>query len=453
MNPPISYVNLSANAKEGALLTSYTQQSLEAAPMEFYAGDNTPKGFAFLLPSYDVSAPYPYFFQDPAGFAFEVKVGSLGQQPDGGSYTLTGTLGVTTAAIAYNAIAATTVQTAIRTITGMGAATVTGSPGGPYYVDSQAAANPTLDLSSNSSGLAPDGSEAIVVKTQTSNSLLTNRWTITLVRAFLVFNDAWNPLEPVSVATNILQPGIAGDQSLVVAVTWNPDAYGGTVTFTITKPDSTTGTVTFAYNADGPTIDQIIQTFSAEDAPVTSTVKNDSGNYTITAIGTWENDAVLAIDYETDNLLVPVGYQAPLMVSVAAADALFAGTTDDTVNVIVVFKLSAVVGQPGTVVQTDGILVKTFPIGGNAGTGAPSFLTTSTGVSFLSVVTGYTGGGSTKLDGVATTGFNSLALVEFIHATDGARQFQFVNPNATATLAGVVIEPLDNSAARWLSRM
>ncbi len=57
----------------------------------------------------------------------------------------------------------------------------------------------------------------------------------------------------------------------------------------------------------------------------------------------------------------------------------------------------------------------------------------------------------TNLDGITTSIYNTLDVVEFVHSTDGSRLFRFINPDATAALAGMVIVPADNASARWVS--
>ena len=85
--------------------------------------------------------------------------------PDGGTFTLTNPVtSGTTAAIAYNATPAA-VQTAMRAVPGWTLVTVTGSSGGPWYVDhgeTLAYADPV----SNTAGLVPANSAVTVTNTQ-----------------------------------------------------------------------------------------------------------------------------------------------------------------------------------------------------------------------------------------------------------------------------------------------
>ncbi len=63
---------------------------------------------------------------------------------------------------------------------------------------------------------------------------------------------------------------------------------------------------------------------------------------------------------------------------------------------------------------------------------------------FLPAVTGYIGGGVTKLDGLPTAGM-ALNVVEFIHSTDGLRTFQLV-AGTDAESSPAVIRPDDYDA-------
>lgn len=56
---------------------------------------------------------------------------------------------------------------------------------------------------------------------------------------------------------------------------------------------------------------------------------------------------------------------------------------------------------------------------------------------FLRAVTGYTGGGSANLDGLATAG-QTFGLVEFIHATHGRRAYVLVAGTAAEDAPGII---------------
>ncbi len=455
MNPPLTFIDRDAYAKAQALVTSYAATSQPANPPELYPGDTLPWGFVFLRLAVQgaTSSPYPYFIQDPSGWSnVTIEAGAIGQTPDGGSYTLSGTAGGTTAPIAFDATAGT-VQTRIRTLTSLGAATVTGNAGGPYSVDSGSTASPTLDLSDDSAALAPDGSRSAIVKTQVADGSLNNRWVITLVRAFLLYNDSWSPLDSPLVTDTTEQAGNESPplSSKVKRIRWNSDALGGAVTLSLTDDGGETSSVgPIPFDADAPTFSSFFT-----DQTVISVTKNNAGDYTVRFTGAFANNTTVDLEPDTNTLEVPLGLQAPIVVSVAGALALFASESSTTtqIDVTLTIRVTESAGQPATVVQMPATLFRTFPVDGGPATGQPAYLNTHTGITFLKAITGYTGGGSTNLDGLSTTAYNTLDLVEMIHTVDGAGQFQFTNPNATATATGLVIEPLDNSAARWIRKL
>lgn len=71
----------------------------------------------------------------------------------------------------------------------------------------------------------------------------------------------------------------------------------------------------------------------------------------------------------------------------------------------------------------------------------PGNLTANTGVNF-STVTGYTGGGSTNLDGIATVALSPILLYAFVHSSDGLRHYT-LTAGTTAESSPDVIRPDD----------
>jgi len=128
---------------------------------------------------------YPaYYNRGVSGFyrrhGHRVQTVTVTGSPTGGTYTLTGG-GAETGTIAHNA-AASTVQTAIRTLGGeFSAATVSGSAGGPYTVNlNQGAAGPVpLALGTNSltGGTTPSVTVAAVAPAGTTLRAIGGDWT------------------------------------------------------------------------------------------------------------------------------------------------------------------------------------------------------------------------------------------------------------------------------------
>lgn len=73
-------------------------------------------------------------------------------------------------------------------------------------------------------------------------------------------------------------------------------------------------------------------------------------------------------------------------------------------------------------------------------------LTPTTGIAFDASITGYTGGGATKLDGLATVGLSVNRVLAFIEATDGLRLYALV-AGTDAESSPAVIRPDDYNAS------
>lgn len=99
----------------------------------------------------------------------EVQTATITGSPTGGTFTLSGN-GATTAALAYNAAAAT-VQTAVRALGGAYAnATVTGSAGGPYTITVPYAEGNVAQLTASGAGLTGGTSPGVTMATTTQGS-------------------------------------------------------------------------------------------------------------------------------------------------------------------------------------------------------------------------------------------------------------------------------------------
>ena len=112
--------------------------------------------------------------------------------PNGGTFTLTNpTTSGTTAAIAYNATAAT-VQTAMRTVSGWNAVVVTGSAGGPWTVD-RGAAGAYAEPTGNAAALLPEGSSVLVANVQQGATGVNELWTVS-PRGTFAFDTTFRPV-------------------------------------------------------------------------------------------------------------------------------------------------------------------------------------------------------------------------------------------------------------------
>lgn len=140
----------------------------------------------------------------------EVQTITVGGSPTGGSYTVTGN-GNTSAAIAYNASAAT-VQTAVRALGGVySQVTVTGSAGGPYTITFPVEAGNVAQLALGTNSLTGGSSPAPAFATSTagtgphtygpySSAATDGRQTLARGHCF-VLNESITELGPIGLAT------------------------------------------------------------------------------------------------------------------------------------------------------------------------------------------------------------------------------------------------------------
>lgn len=121
---------------------------------------------------------YPAFYNQGVSGAYHrqgnrVQVITINGTPTGGTFTISYG-GQTTSALAYNAAAAT-VQTAVRLLNGLAAATVTGSAGGPYTVTLNVVGGQSgplqVDQSSLTGGTAADENATIAQSPDSDTNL------------------------------------------------------------------------------------------------------------------------------------------------------------------------------------------------------------------------------------------------------------------------------------------
>lgn len=105
----------------------------------------------------------------------------------GGTFTLT-FAGGATGSIAWNASAAT-VQTAVRLVTGMGAATVSGNNGGPWTID-RVTVGDYAQPTGTATSLTPSGSGVAIALSRAGTDVLSPKWTVALrpVQSFYCYD-------------------------------------------------------------------------------------------------------------------------------------------------------------------------------------------------------------------------------------------------------------------------
>ena len=169
------FINESASSAQNGLVTGFF--SLQSAPpVTFQQGDNgRAVELHFLSENPDQTDPTRPFVYNTPPAAATLAVGTIGGSVDSGTFTITETnAGQTTAAIAYNASAAT-LQAALRAgcSTSLGSCVVTGNAGGPWTVDG-VLTNTGFSPTASTAAISPVGSTMVIVETQADTAALSN---------------------------------------------------------------------------------------------------------------------------------------------------------------------------------------------------------------------------------------------------------------------------------------
>lgn len=343
------FVNISSDTPSSAFVKSFTEAS-QANPIVIARSDSFDLELHFLAVNPIPTPGRPFIYVDPSGWSgAKFAMGNIGAIPDGGTFTLTSSLGGTTGAIDYNAAAAT-VLTAVTGLTGLSAATVTSTVTGTWRIDSNQTTNATLAITGSAVALAPDGSTVVITKTQTANGSLTNRWIIQVTKALPVLNTTWAALASALVTVTTVQVG-SSTANKTFRVVWNANAYFGGVLLTFFDATNTFTVGPIPYNAQAADVAAAFVATAAGNA--VTVVQNNLGDFTITCTGTSikgsvaGNSPTLAISSNT--LIVPVGYIGTVTASTSGVDDILAGLPSATTYCEV--EIRQVSGEPQTVAQ------------------------------------------------------------------------------------------------------
>jgi hypothetical protein len=418
------YINRDEDDPTKAFVTSFLDDSPLTRLPKWARSDNRPVRICLLARNQDVNSSFPFSYVDPSNFAaVKLAGGLIGEEPDGGTFTISSSAGGTTTALAYN-ISAAALQTAIRLLTGLNAATVTGDAGGPWNIDSGTAGT-VITLTGNSQSLTPDGSTVVIVKTQTANTFVNDRWSLSLAKALPILRTSgWASLPSATVTPTVVLNGSASIQK-VFRVVWNADAYGGAVSLSVlgSATTRTIGPIPFNANAD-----DVADAFDVHPEITTdgvSVVRNGPGDFTITILGAVGRATTPTVSVSSNTLLVPLGYVAAVAVSTSGANDILDG--EDEADIKIEVEITESSGEPNTLAQADSSIFADL-ITNNPGqsTGDENYLTENTGVNHFGAVIAYTGGAATDLDSVPTVDKSVPFLAAFVHATDGLRHYQLI---------------------------
>jgi len=454
----IFYINQSADDPAQALVANF-RTTARAKPPIFFRGSQPTIELHFLKENPDGSdRDRPFVYEDPSTWTVKCGAGEIDAAPNSGTFTFTDpAAGQTTGAIAYNASAAT-VQTAIRAActTNFSACTVTGNAGGPWTVDrvttTAFATDPTIDTSA----ISPAGSTGVVDNIEDGTSALSEKWTITLVQGYAILRTSgWSALPSLTGPTVTTTAGSATANE-TYRLTWSADAYEGNVVLTFTGDTETSTLPAIPWNATATEVLDAFEAHTDVDANGVAVTKNGPGDYTIVCVGTGIRlSSTPALVVTSNTLRVPVGLTATLSAASVGVGDLLGSETE----VQCVFEVEKTVsGVPTTVCQITNALLRKDLIRNTPGSARPTdnYLTSYTGINFSGTLSGYTGGGSTNLDGIVTTGLSDGFCLAFVHSTDGLRFYELVTGTDAESSPGI-IRPDDYNGATnakvWKSRL
>ena len=230
------FINESASSAQNGLVTGFF--SLQGAPpVTFQQGDNgRAVELHFLSENPDQTDPTRPFVYNTPPAAATLAVGTIGGSVDSGTFTITDTdVGQTTAAIAYNASAAT-VQTALRAslTTNLGACVVTGNAGGPWTIDTVTVST-GANLTASTSAISPVGSTMVIVQTQFDTAVLSSIFYLALEPAPAILTTSWTANTSTPAAVTTTTAGTVGVNE-VQRLTLQNDIYDGFFLLSLALP-------------------------------------------------------------------------------------------------------------------------------------------------------------------------------------------------------------------------
>ena len=230
------FINESASSAQNGLVTGFF--SLQGAPpVTFQQGDNgRAVELHFLSENPDTTDPTRPFVYNTPPAAATLAVGTIGGSVDSGTFTITDTAGSqTTAAIAYNASAAT-VQTALRAglTTNFSACVVTGNAGGPYTID-RVTVGALANITGSTAAISPVGSTIVIVNTQDGTASLSEKWNATIAPAPAILTTSWTASTSTPAAVTTTTAGAVGVNE-VQRLTLQSDIYDGFFSLSLALP-------------------------------------------------------------------------------------------------------------------------------------------------------------------------------------------------------------------------
>lgn len=234
------FINQSANDAADALVASFTGTGLAPA-CSFNQGDRARAIELHFLtenPDPETRSEQPFLYDDPVAWdGVKFAAGVIDAAVDGGNMGFTDpasgqtypTFGVTSTGAAL--------QTAFRTYlsTNYGSCVITGDAGGPWTID-RVTAGAISALTGSTTAVSPPNSSLEIVELQAGTSSLSAKFHVTLSKAPAILKfTGWSALPVAAVGVTAVTAG-SSTTNEVQKVTWNADAYDGSVSLSVALP-------------------------------------------------------------------------------------------------------------------------------------------------------------------------------------------------------------------------
>lgn len=404
-------LDLTIDIQNRRLVKSFNSNVSYSVPT-LYQGDSQDLFLRFVNPTGRTDVPFDEV--DPTAWTVKFGIGVIAAVPTGGTFTLTYGAN-TTSSLAYDVSAATlsTAFNLLASVISAGGATVSGSAGGPWTITFTAVGTRTT-ISGTATALVPV-SQVISTQTQIGTASVQEIQRISLSQNPIAYQDTWTDAPAASISISSLQTG-SGSASSIQNIVPLVGIYGGN--FALNFGSYTTAAI--AWDATGSDVQTALEGLTSIGADNVSVSGVSGGPWIVTFQGTLANAAQALITSVATGLIAPKGKVATLALNTAGIESALgsSSTVGETLEIEVIPSGS----NRMTVLQT------TCTIANDLIEGAPAIPTPTT--SYYSVTesenafvqnrytfTGVTGGGSTNIDGLVTTGRTVGQIIAYTTTT------------------------------------
>lgn len=288
------------------LITSFLSTINPLSALVWEAGDLVPLQLHFLQanPSSGTLGQLPYSYIDPSTLLpVSLALGSIGQLPTAGTFTVTYGANTTTA-LAFNITAAalSTALNLLASVTSAGGVTVTGNAGGPYRITFTTPGVISTVFSVNAGELSPT-SQGIVAIAVTGSTGVNEVQVITLLQNPAALLTSWTATYG-AISVTQLQAGGSGLNS-IQRITVPQGTYAGAFSLSWAASGSPPSTGAIPYNATAAQVQTAFSALAGVGAAQVAVVLSSPTTWDITFQGTLAGLAQPAIVASGTGLMMP----------------------------------------------------------------------------------------------------------------------------------------------------